>query len=119
MKRDPIKTARNKADKLFKQACVQKYGSSCEVCGLPASQVHHFFPKGMSSKLRYDLDNGVVICAGCHLKHHMGNPVIHSTIIDNRGRKWYNKLRLKRELIKTNLTWYKENIKRLESYISN
>ena len=65
----------------------------CEVCSNPNQVGHHFFPKSLSLKLRYDFNNIISFCFSCHFKHHRQNdPTIHATIIKNRGWKWYNKL---------------------------
>jgi 5-methylcytosine-specific restriction endonuclease McrA len=92
MKRNPKKTLINKCDKLWYRLLLKE---ECEVCGKRANQVHHFFPKGSYPNLRYNLKNGISICPGCHLKHHLsGDPTIHQTIIERRGKKWYNPLLL-------------------------
>ena len=69
---------------------------NCEVCGEPSIQVHHFFPKSLYPELRHDLQNGISLCMGCHFKHHhRGDPMIHQTIIEKRGKKWLNNLKSK------------------------
>lgn len=71
--------------------------------------MHHFFPKSVSSRLRYDFDNLIPICQGCHMRHHQaGDPTIHATIIKKRGQAWYDTLLKKKyETIKTNTAYYK------------
>ena len=65
----------------------------CECCGKPSVQVHHFFPKGRFGHLRYNDDNAISLCQGCHFSHHhAGDPTIHQTIIKKRGQNWYNNL---------------------------
>lgn len=82
---------RKTADRIWFLKCIKK---ECEVCGKEASQVHHFFPKGQFGHLRYDINNGISICNACHFSHHTkGNPIIHQTIIQKRGQKWYEELR--------------------------
>ncbi len=84
---------RNKCDKLW---FTKLYSEECEVCGKRANQVHHFYPKGLYGHLRYDLDNGISMCMGCHFSHHhRGNPEIHQIIIEKRGKKWHNRLKKK------------------------
>ncbi len=82
-----------KCDKLWYEKCFEHYGYLCEVCGGKANQIHHFFPKGSYSILRYEIENGVPLCQVCHFKHHhLGHPSIHAEIINSRGQKWYKKL---------------------------
>lgn len=88
----------------------------CEICGGTYSCKHHFFPKSKSATLRYDEDNLISICVGCHLGHHMGDPRVHKKLIDLRGDKWYNDLvKKKEETIKVNQGYYKNLIERYES----
>lgn len=81
----------------------------CEVCGKPSYCMHHFFPKSVSSRLRYDFDNLIPICQGCHMRHHQaGDPKIHETIKRKRGQAWYDTLEKKsREYNKVTIAYYK------------
>lgn len=83
---------------------------NCEVCGKPMTTGHHFFPKSISARLRYDFENLIPICNGCHMQHHQaGNPRIHATIISKRGKKWYERInKLSREKIQVNIGYYRE-----------
>lgn len=110
------RTLQKKADRLWFELLKEK---DCEVCGKPSVQVHHFFPKGSFSNLRYDLDNGISICQGCHMAHHLkGNPTIHQIIIEKRGTAWYESLLEKsKEPIESSsrtIGYYEEVIKKLE-----
>ena len=102
---------RNKADKIF-QIWFMSSHTKCEACGKPAVCGHHFFPKSVASSLRYNPDNMVAICQGCHLHHHNGDPRIHAKIMEDRGRDWYNGLLAEKEkLTKTNKAYYEGIIK--------
>jgi len=99
-------------DKILQQKGRERY-QRCEVCGQPISCLHHFHPKSVSNALRYDWDNLIPICNGCHSRHHqMGDPIIHGAIIKKRGQDWYDKLLVRRyrETVKTNKVYY-ERIK--------
>lgn len=112
-KRNPRKTLINKNDKLWFRLLLK---DKCEVCNKKAIQVHHFFPKGSYSHLRYHLKNGISLCSGCHLRHHIsGDPTIHQTIIDRRGKRWYNSLLLeaKKKLAPVKLSDLKKINKKL------
>lgn len=92
----------------------QKYTAlypRCEVCGKPVSCMHHFFPKSVSARLRYEKDNLIPICQGCHSRHHQaGDPRIHAVIIEKRGgMRWYRTLlRKKNEEVRVNIGYYKQ-----------
>lgn len=101
-----------KADK-----CLQEWGrrtfNRCEVCGSPEySCLHHFFTKGSSNNLRYDVDNLIPICNSCHYKHHQrSDPTIHATVIFKRGKQWYmNLVKKKNAYKKVNVKFYKDAI---------
>jgi hypothetical protein len=80
------------------------------VCGGRYSCLHHFFPKGRSSALRYCWDNCVPICHGCHLAHHTGDPRIHQEVVKIKGQEWYDKLewRHNNELVKPSQSYYQK-----------
>ena len=110
------------ADNKWRDTILEDRKYKCEVCGNTANQVHHFFPKGQNGHLRYDWNNGVAICQGCHFSHHHTyNPTIHGTIIKARGMKWYKDLEEKSKLKPTsfkNLLWYQKQLELVESGIS-
>ena len=105
-----------KAKKLWEARCIEKWGDVCEVCGKGMKEVHHFFPKGRFSILKYDVNNGIILCQECHFNHHfVGIPIIHATIIKKRGNKWYQSLLKKSQEKHTyNNLWIEGEIKKLE-----
>ena len=117
-----IKRIRNKADKAFKEAVIERYGLVCEACGAEStSTAHHFFPRSLYAVLRFDIENGIAIGIKCHFSHHhRGNPVIHQNIISKRGQEWYNTLleksREKRASF-VGIGYYEEQIKKLTKNI--
>ena len=118
MKRDPRKTLRNKADKLFQEWGVMRY-KHCLVCGKPMDCLHHFVTKGGSTTLRYDEDNGIPICASCHHRHHIGqDPTITITIREKMGDEWYARIKEKKNVqTSTTLGFYKSIIEDLEEQL--
>lgn len=109
---------RKEADKLWHIAGQKKWGKLC-YCGREAQpECHHYYPKGLYGHLRYDLDNAIPICFHHHFsRHHKGDPRVNQSIIELRGKKWYNELREKAyERPKSSyqtVTYYREVIKRL------
>lgn len=88
------KRLKTKADKLWFEKCVKE---NCEVCGRRwMIQVHHFYFKGTYGHLRYDIDNGVSLCKGCHfVLHNQDAKKIEEKIIEKKGKAWYNRLKKK------------------------
>ncbi len=115
---------REYADELWQIACAKKWGHRCiNNCGM-AGPFHHFYPKGQYGHLRYDLDNGVNLCAGCHTKIHLAHdPDIIMKIRGVRGEDWYNALREKAlnppQGSYISVKWYEGYIESLGEYIMN
>ncbi len=113
---------RSKADQLWFEVCILKYGAICILCGhhhkKKVIQSHHFYPKGLYNIVRYDLDNGVPLCKGCHFRHHhLGDTLIHLEIIIKKGKRWLNRLTKKARVRKSSfmtVKWYENHIARLE-----
>ena len=115
---------RKQADSLWVRVAIKLYGQNSIISGAPASDEHHFFPKGQYGHLRYNEKNACPLTRGEHLAHHFkGDPTIHQRIIDIRGKKWYNQLlKLAQEKQKpsyANVGWYKSHIERLTALLES
>lgn len=102
--KNPAKKIIEEADRLLQDTYRKKYpNKKCEACPAKFQLMHHWFPKSMSARLRYDHKNLIFLCRACHFAHHQkGDPTIHGKVIQKRGIKWYNELyELKRESAKT------------------
>jgi len=118
IKKKKISTLRNKADKLSQELFV-KLNPICEGCGQPTSCGHHFWPKSMSSSLRYNFKNWVAVCQGCHFRHHNGCPELHQIVLANRGQDWYDDLlEEKNKYVKVDRFMYERVIRSLELSLS-
>lgn len=100
-------TIKRSLDKLL-QEVGRKIYTYCEICGGEYSCLHHYYPKSMSSSLRYHSPNLIPICAGCHFRHHKGAPEIHERINEIRGEDW------RRELVNEKYKPYKDDRKEYE-----
>lgn len=93
-----VKTTQQKKTKLRKECdrlWTQIYlKPKCEVCGKTGVlQGHHYFYKGSYSFLRYEPENHITLCQGCHfVLHHQDPKKIEMRIIEKKGKKWYNSL---------------------------
>lgn len=114
---------RKEADKLWWEAVIKKFGKRCVICGKPAIDCHHFFPKRLYPAVRFEIDNGVPLCRGCHFAHHFkGDPTIHKKIIEQRGKKWYDRIEKKAKEPRSSylsIEWYKKNVESLKKYLEN
>ena len=99
MKKSYIKKTPNKkrklakiADKLWFELLIKP---KCEICPDKAIQVHHYYFKSNYGHLRYDLNNGVSLCQRHHsVLHWQDAKKIEERIVESRGQKWYNKLKI-------------------------
>lgn len=109
-----IKRIRAKADRLLQEVATKN--GYCESCGTRDNICgHHFTPKSLSNNLRYDLMNIIVLCRGCHFKHHNGDPQIYENFTKNKSVGWFDYIKENRDkLVKPTLTWYKEKIELLK-----
>jgi len=114
--KNPKTVLQKKADRLMQEWGRRKY-KICLVCGKKHSCLHHYYPKSTSARLRYDKDNLINLCGGCHSSHHWGNPAIHNKINKVKGEAWLKRLTKKKEgYVKTNMQYYRDIINDIESW---
>lgn len=57
-----------------------KYNYHCVYCNTSRHlSAHHIFPKAKYKGLKYNLDNGILMCASCHIQLHILNDPITQT----------------------------------------
>jgi len=137
-KRDPKKTARNKADKLFQEVGRKMY-SRCagaiynpttkqvENCTNQMSCLHHHYRVSTATNLRYEIKNGIPLCKGCHFREHtVQDPDLRTAQVlfmkERWGEDWEDELRRQRMVtkdIKSDLAWYKVQIDILQELLNN
>lgn len=119
-KSSSIKQLRSKADGLWQQAGLKKWGNKC-FCGKSAYCCHHYFIKSLYGHLRYDIDNAVPICNGCHFAIHTKQDVnVIMQIRHKRGEDWYKKLQEKSKhnpMSYKGINWYKNIIIALSEFL--
>ena len=89
----------------------------CFLCGRDTQVAHHFFPKSVSANLRYNWDNLIPLCNGCHMRlHQSGDPGYEMDIRYKKGEGWYEQLsKLKRQSIKINREYYQTVLEKLQN----
>ena len=94
-----LKKLEKQADKLFQLRFLENNPNSI-ISGEPTEVCHHFIPKSQSYNLRYELGNGIALTNKEHCRHHLsGDPSIVATIIFKKGKKWFNDLESRRQII--------------------
>ena len=65
-----IPALRRKCDRLWSAAILQR-DPTCRLCHKkPSRDPHHIFAKSRHAHLRFDLRNGIGLCARCHMDMH-------------------------------------------------
>ena len=95
-KKQSLATLRRKCDKALQEAGRRVY-KDCLVCGRPQQVLHHYYTKGSCTTLRYEWENLIPLCNGCHFALHNGNPDIQEAIMKAKGKEWLNSLKLKKQ----------------------
>ena len=115
-KRSPLGTLRNKCDKLM-QEINKKNNKKCFICPNKCQVAHHFIPKSVSARLRYDWDNLIPLCNACHMRlHQSGDPSYEYNIIKKKGDNWFELLQEKKqEIIKVNKSYYENKLEELNA----
>ena len=92
-----MKTKKTPRRKLAKKALelwakIIRLKGSCEICGKTNFLVAHHIVGKRNLRLRYDLRNGVCLCAGCHTMKresaHQDQVWFHFWLINNRSNDW-------------------------------
>lgn len=90
MKKQSKHSIRNKADKVLKEYIKSTHkGELCELCGEREFTVaHHFVYTKQSLALRYELENLILLCKGCHKYAHSWQNLFAAKITAKRGESW-------------------------------
>ncbi len=108
-----LSTMRNKCDNLL-TPIIKALHPKCLLCGHDTQVAHHHFHKSQSTRLRYELDNLINLCNGCHLKLHMNESFWASKIVQIKGLEWFASLERKnQESVKADVHYYIQNSFRL------
>ncbi len=106
----------NKCDRLMQEKGKILFSKSI-LSGLPTQVMHHYIPKSVSARLRYDWDNLIPLTNGEHMRlHQSGDPSYEMRIKEIKGEEWWITLCEKRkELVRINVGYYKEIYERLNT----
>ncbi len=110
-------TIRNKADALL-TPLIKKLWPICILCHATTQVAHHHVHKSKSTRLRYDLDNLIPLCNGCHFKLHQNESYWAGKIIEIKGMPWFKRLdRVQNEIVKADRFYYQAAYDRLSALL--
>lgn len=113
------KTLIKKLDTAWSRAVKERAGNKCEVCGKRESLNSHHYVSRSNRRLRWEVANGICVCAGCHLfkkdSFHK-NPIFgHFWMEDKRWEDFQWLTCHQNEIAKWTLADMEEKLKELES----
>lgn len=82
-------------DKIASKLCLERDGYKCRYCGKPGNQPHHIFSRKFAAT-RWDLDNLLTLCAGCH-RFNFHGAGLHEAISWLQKNVRYEMLKLKKQ----------------------
>ena len=91
----------DKLDRLWSKCIKKRAGGRCELCGRQGNEAHHLFKRQYKS-VRWDLENGIYLCAGvgsCHSLAHSKRAEFAEWIIRRKGKEWYDELERRKNTI--------------------
>jgi len=88
---------KKKLDKLWREAIYARANYRCERCGKTMYLNPHHCISRRFIAIRWDIDNGICLCSGCHLLAHHNSIEFGLWIISKRGRAWFEKLSYKKD----------------------
>ncbi len=56
----------------MRRVVIARAKGRCQLCGAPGCDVHHIMHQGPYPHMRYDLENVILLCKGCHLMDDRG-----------------------------------------------
>jgi len=102
----PKKVNRKKLRKQLEVSCMQlwsdiihKRDKVCVICGKSEREgkldAHHVWSRGGHKSVRYDLDNGCLLCFYCHRVkvHQQGAQELGLWLVDKHGKEWFQNLK--------------------------
>jgi len=115
-----MKYTQKKCDALLSPIII-KLNPKCLLCRGKTHVAHHFIKKSVSSFHRYNLDNLINLCSGCHFRLHFNDEGLwNGRIALLKGKRWLDKLeKHKRDYIKCNKEYYEKTYKRLKKLLDN
>lgn len=108
MRKKSKKSIKNALDKQWAEEVKIRAGYRCEFCKKTTYlNSHHIFSRKNLS-VRHDAENGVCLCAGCHMlsstfSAHQTPVEFVEWIKNYRGIEWYDRLRSKANKIKKSI----------------
>lgn len=98
------KKLKKKLDTLWSKLVKDRACNICEKCFSQAKRLnsHHVISRRYIG-IRYNLNNGISLCVGCHAYAHHNSIRFGDWILKKRGGDWFNRLEYKKSVIKVDL----------------
>jgi len=109
-----------KCDLLFSAYWRNKVGC-CEWCGRRDMRLElaHIVSRSVR-KLRYDRDNCLVLCSGCHRKAHSNPPLFTELVTRKKGKDILLYLiKASQTLVPLTIKWYEKQLKKIQHLTNN
>ena len=110
------KYEKKKLDKMWSEYIRKRANDQCERCGIPGNNPHHIIGR-RSLSVRWDIDNGVCLCSGCHVLRrdsaHQDPLTFIEWLTENKGKEFLKNLRMSSNL------GYRPDYKALEIFFKN
>lgn len=82
----------------WRKAVLKRYDHACAHCGSRDNiTAHHVIPYSIDESLRFDVSNGMCLCASCHNKEHERLKKASKQQRDLFAPKWFKRIQTKKE----------------------
>jgi 5-methylcytosine-specific restriction endonuclease McrA len=110
-----IKSLKKKADGLWSRIVKEKYNGRCAFCGETFAIAAHHIRSRRFSSTRWNTENGIALCRGCHLTADVDYEKFRRQFVDLHGEAILADLFiLSQVLVKVNRVFINETIRNLE-----
>ncbi len=93
---------KDELDKLWSKCVRYRDKNKCQLCGREGNNPHHIFTRSRLNT-RFDLDNGITLCCGCHtlnpnLSAHKAPRNWWIWLESKKGKQWVNELEFRSQM---------------------
>ena len=101
---------------MWSQVIRLRDNNMCQICHIPGNNAHHIIGR-RNHNTRWDIDNGILLCAGCHTLRtnsaHQNPLWFMDWLIEKKGGKFVKDLRIRGSII------YKPDYQSIKLFLNN